>query len=492
MSTRSNNQKTEFVSRLNEAQAYHSMGLFVESLGVYEQILSDISELPPHSQEKVREKIRCLEKEIAEVEKEASRKMSSKDLAYIKKTLAIDEDVSAALDGAKSFKELGLFGEAGSEFEKLFQQGYSAAEIIPELVECYLTMYLPAKVIDEIERMIGHAELSDQEKAASMFLFGVEMEKRDHKNLAVDLYRSAKKNDPEDEEIKAILDSKIAKLSSDSRYEYILNQGMVTRDQLQQALILSETTKKSVEFILLESFEIKKEEIGKALTSFYGCPYRIYDPALPTPAELLRNLNKSFLLHDVWVPLSWGMEGVEILIDNPKDSSKIDRIKALLDTEKIIFSVAIKEDVTAFIKRFFGERKPDESVPDKEIVEGVGLIPDVLSELEELQREERRLPSLPEFVYVEFNLGETLEEERTYRLNVVDYSRHGFGLLITDKDLELRRMLNPGDKIKDITFYATWTLIKVGATVRHITKIEEGQYIMGVESNEIIESSEFI
>jgi hypothetical protein len=53
-------------------------------------------------------------------------------------------------------------------------------------------------------------------------------------------------------------------------------------------------------------------------------------------------------------------------------------------------------------------------------------------------------------------------------------------------------MLNPGDSIKDITFYATWTLIKVDATVRHISKIEEGRYIIGVDSSEIIESSEII
>ena len=107
----------ELVLRLNEAEAYHSMGLFVESLGVYEQILSDIPDLPAHSQEKIGEKMDRLTREIADLEKEASRKVSSEDLSFIKETLDIDEDVSAILDSANSFKELGLFGEAISEYE---------------------------------------------------------------------------------------------------------------------------------------------------------------------------------------------------------------------------------------------------------------------------------------------------------------------------------------------------------------------------------------
>ena len=62
-------------------------------------------------------------------------------------------------------------------------------------------------------------------------------------------------------------------------------------------------------------------------------------------------------------------------------------------------------------------------------------------------------------------------------------------------------------RIKDITFYATWTFIQVDTTVRHIAKIKskeswprgpgfpiqnephKGLYIIGVESRGIIESS---
>jgi hypothetical protein len=109
-------------------------------------------------------------------------------------------------------------------------------------------------------------------------------------------------------------------------------------------------------------------------------------------------------------------------------------------------------------------------------------------------RKEERIPlSMPEFVYVEFTFKKGSERARTYRLNVLNYSSHGLGLLVTDKDLVLLDILNTGDDIRDIAFYAKWAIIKVDATVRHKTKIQEGkfkgQYILGIESSELLDNS---
>ena len=81
---------------------------------------------------------------------------------------------------------------------------------------------------------------------------------------------------------------------------------------------------------------------------------------------------------------------------------------------------------------------------------------------------------------------------KIYNLNVLDCSRHGLGLIVTKEDFDLLEKLRNGDKIKNISFYATWTLIKVAGHVRHKTKIEEGKYkgcyLLGIESPEVIES----
>ncbi len=118
-------------------------------------------------------------------------------------------------------------------------------------------------------------------------------------------------------------------------------------------------------------------------------------------------------------------------------------------------------------------------------------LPDSL-EIKEQRRDDRIIPKVPDFISVGFSLGDESGEERSYELDIVDCSRHGLGLLVTDKEIELLRMLRPGDKIKDVTFYATWTMIQVDAVVIHRSRIEsgehKGQYVIGIESSEIIEN----
>jgi len=113
-------------------------------------------------------------------------------------------------------------------------------------------------------------------------------------------------------------------------------------------------------------------------------------------------------------------------------------------------------------------------------------------QIAERRKEERSTYETPEFVSIEFRLGKGVKNGRLYELNVFDYSKHGLGLLITQKDFDLLRLLRKGDKIEDISFFASWTMIKVSGIIRHITKIEDGKYkgcyILGIESPDIIES----
>lgn len=113
-------------------------------------------------------------------------------------------------------------------------------------------------------------------------------------------------------------------------------------------------------------------------------------------------------------------------------------------------------------------------------------------EIKEKRREDRFVHEMPEFVSASFRLGKGTKNDKTYNLNVHDYSRYGLGLLITKDDFDLLQILKKGDKLQEINFYATWAMIKVDGVVRHMTKIKEGKhkgcYLLGIESSDIIES----
>ena len=88
-------------------------------------------------------------------------------------------------------------------------------------------------------------------------------------------------------------------------------------------------------------------------------------------------------------------------------------------------------------------------------------------------------------VSVEFRLATGGEKDRKYTLNVFDRSKGGFGLLVRQRDFDLLKILQRGDKLQNMTFYSESLMMRMDATVRHKTRLEEGKYkgcyILGIE-----------
>ncbi len=110
-------------------------------------------------------------------------------------------------------------------------------------------------------------------------------------------------------------------------------------------------------------------------------------------------------------------------------------------------------------------------------------------EIKEKRREERLTYETPKFISAELRVGKKSKRDRLYELNVLNSSKHGLGLIITRKDVDLLRIVQKGDSLDDITFLTSWSMIKANGTVSHITKIEDGKhkgcYLLGIDSREI-------
>ena len=108
------------------------------------------------------------------------------------------------------------------------------------------------------------------------------------------------------------------------------------------------------------------------------------------------------------------------------------------------------------------------------------------------RRREKRLALDPvDLITAEFHVEKGPDKGKLWLLNVFNCSNYGLGLLISPNDSELLKILYPGDLIGDMKLYSQWGIIKVDATVKHISQIKHGKYkdqcILGVRSKEIIE-----
>ena len=379
---------TEIESKINEAEVCRSMGLFQDSLRIYENILGSVSEQDRQTHDKIQKRIRLLKHEIDNEEETAPKGVSAKDITMLRERLSNQGDVPAILDSASAFKEMGLHGEALPEYAKLLKEDYPVNKVMPEISECLLKLHSPSKASDKLDALIKPLKLSKADTADILFIFGQEMEKRDHREVALDNYRAAHKLSPDNAEIKKRMDSVAATFTTGSKYDYLLREKLVTTQQLQQAFALAKKMNKSVEFVLIEHNKINKAAIGKSFSLFYDTQFRDYDPSFTVPVELLSNLKKAFLLNEYWVPMTWDKEGVEILVDDPRDLNKTDNIRALMKTNRINFTVAIREDIEQYIKLFFeGGQQAAEEASAQQTLDDFDLMPDVSFEEEEEEEE---------------------------------------------------------------------------------------------------------
>jgi type II secretory ATPase GspE/PulE/Tfp pilus assembly ATPase PilB-like protein/tetratricopeptide (TPR) repeat protein len=389
--------RTDIGLKIKEAETCYGMGMIEEALKLYEQVTSNGDGLDPQARSALNEKIARLKQEIQESQDSERKNITAEDLTLFKKTLSTQQDFPTLLDGAAALKELGLMQEAAAEYERLLEFDpsafdFSKADCSPsKIIRDYITCLLESREAEEVVKLAYKAvykfSLASHETARIKFWLGQQLEKRNLGDLAFEIYRAAAELDPTDPDIAARLSALKGKLSSSSRYDYLLRNNVITTNQLQEALAISRKMNKSVDHVLVDRFKVPMPELGKSLSMFYGCTFRTFDPEMPVPFELITALKKSFLLYYVWVPLRWDKAGIEILVDDPKDLRKTDHIRALMGNQKISISVAMKEDVEKYIQHFFDPRK--EKLLDTGGDDIDTIIPDVTFEEEEDVHDDR-------------------------------------------------------------------------------------------------------
>jgi len=374
-------------NKLQEAETYYSMGMINDSLVIYDQILATGAAIDPEELARIRERANQLKNEILNNNAKPSPSLSEGDLYLIKKSISSTGSAKDIINNASALKELGLHRDAAAEYEKLLKLDcskgeYSPVKIVIELLSILFMIDSHAAVIEKADKIIAENKITNKDTSQIKLWLGAEMEKKERKDVAVSLFKTALSIDPENAEAGNKLNFLISNLSNISKFDYLLNSSIATPDQLQKALESSKKTGKSIELALIENFNLKKDVVGKSLSLFYNCPFHSFNPELPVPVELISKLKKSFLLHYIWVPLSWGKNFIEILVDDPKDLRKTDHIKALMSNQNIRFCVGIKEDIIKYIDRFFSANRPSE-VMEATLENLDKLIPDLSFEVEE-------------------------------------------------------------------------------------------------------------
>lgn len=139
-----------------------------------------------------------------------------------------------------------------------------------------------------------------------------------------------------------------------TRYDQLLERGLLSEAELDQAIGKAKAQKVDPELLLMAEHDISREDLLRSLGAFYGCGYLMFDEKIPLDPGLMQGIRPDYLRHRMWVPVCRVGEKVVVLVDDPRDLAKLDEIRTHKQLRNCEIRVGLKEDILRFIQAHLG------------------------------------------------------------------------------------------------------------------------------------------
>ena len=135
------------------------------------------------------------------------------------------------------------------------------------------------------------------------------------------------------------------------RFAFLLENHIISEDVLAKARVLAGGNGQSIERILIDKYNVKKDDIGRSLSQYFKVSYVDAKTSVMVPPLLLRGVKPGFMKRHLWVPWRVEKDTVDIALDDPGDQQRVDDIKPLFPGKKIRIHVALGDDIRKMIDR---------------------------------------------------------------------------------------------------------------------------------------------
>jgi type II secretory ATPase GspE/PulE/Tfp pilus assembly ATPase PilB-like protein len=147
-----------------------------------------------------------------------------------------------------------------------------------------------------------------------------------------------------------------------TKFDYLIAQGLLSQDEVNQAIGVARQKNTDVETVLLEQFKVPKAELGASLSQFYRVPFLEFDAKIIPPPDLMKDLKLEFLKRNLWLPIRREDNAILVLIDNPQDLQRVDAIYQLLRGQQIKLAVGLRKDLNLFLAAAGGEVQSKDNI----------------------------------------------------------------------------------------------------------------------------------
>jgi len=176
-----------------------------------------------------------------------------------------------------------------------------------------------------------------------------------------------------------------ARQSKPSKFGGLIDKGIISEKDIEQAVSSARVNNATVEKILVDDFNVPKDEMGKSLASFYGTQFFNWDGVQVIPADLKERVPSEMWKKYTCAPVERRPGVLVVAVDDPQDLTRLDGIRAMNLSPRYDFWVALKSDILAYIANTYGEAM--ETTPESA---DLAKIIDMLGDGESVQEEEAK------------------------------------------------------------------------------------------------------
>ncbi|HEY6141785.1 MAG TPA: ATPase, T2SS/T4P/T4SS family [Thermoanaerobaculia bacterium] len=147
-----------------------------------------------------------------------------------------------------------------------------------------------------------------------------------------------------------------ARQTKPSKLGGLVDKGVVSEKDIEAAVSSARVNNTTVEKVLIEDYNVPKEELGKSLAAFYATQFFGYDGEQTIPADLRDRVPSEMWKKYVCAPVERKPGLLVIAVDDPQDLTRLDGIRAMSLAPRYDFWVGLKHEILAYIAASYGEK----------------------------------------------------------------------------------------------------------------------------------------
>ena len=139
--------------------------------------------------------------------------------------------------------------------------------------------------------------------------------------------------------------------------EILIRNGVITWEQLEEALEIQKTTGRIIGEILLGKNIVSEKELYHALSIQFEMAYIDFDTVVVAP-EVVNRVNKEFAYSNRIMPLIFKESVMLVAVSDPMNAWVVSELQKLFHGYEVKTVLASPQDIDGAIKKYYGP--PDE------------------------------------------------------------------------------------------------------------------------------------